>query len=109
MVEINSLKDPSPWIPMSKPIDLKHLGKLAEELAECGAAVSRCLIQGIEEAEPVTGKINRAWLEDELADVIANAELNIEHFDLDIKRITERVERKKERLRRWHKMLVCND
>lgn len=65
----------NPWIPMSKPIDIKHLGKLAEELGEASSAVARCLIQGIDESEPVTGKLNRQWLEDELADVCANIQL----------------------------------
>lgn len=95
----------NPWRPMSAPIDLKHLGKLAEELGECGAAVARCLIQGIDEAEPVTGKVNREWLEDEIADVLANFELVGAHFGLDAERIVERAKSKIERLRAWHAML----
>lgn len=95
----------NPWTPMSKPIDLKHLGKLAEELGEATAAVSRCLIQGIDEAEPVTDKPNRVWLEDELADVVANIDLVIVHFGLDADRMFERMERKKIHLRGWHSML----
>ena len=95
----------NPWRPMSKPIDLKHLGKLAEELNECGSAVSRCIIQGIDEAEPVTGKVNRNWLEDEIADVYANLVLVIDHFGLNTARIRERMARKQEHLRGWHSML----
>lgn len=106
MVSVDSLKDPSPWNPLiNSAIDLKHLGKLGEELNECGAAVSRCIIQGIEEKEPVTGKPNREYLEDEIADVIANAELNIRHFGLDESRIRDRAEKKKWHLKRWHQML----
>jgi hypothetical protein len=96
--------DPSPWHPMSDPVDLKHLGKLGEELGEGSAAVSRCVIQGIDEAEPVTGRVNRTWLEDELADIMANTELCVEHFGLDIKRMRDRAERKKSHLRAWHRM-----
>ena len=92
----------SPWQPMSDPVDIKHLGKLGEETNELGAAVSRCLIQGIDEAEPVTGKVNREWLEDEIADVVANIELCIERFGLDIKRISNRELAKRARLRKWH-------
>lgn len=82
MANADDLRDASPWHPMSDAVDLKHLGKLAEELSEAGAAVARCIIQGIDEAEPVTGKINRQWLQDELADVQANIGLVIERFKL---------------------------
>lgn len=95
----------NPWRPMSVAIDLKHLGKLNEELGEATSAVSRCIIQGIDESEPVTGKLNRAWLEDECADVLANIELVINHFGLDYARMLTRVERKKAHLRGWHSML----
>lgn len=94
----------NPWHPITSPVDLKHLGKLGEELGECSAAVARCVIQGIDEAEPTTGKINREWLEDELADVAANALLVIERFGLDQQRMQERAERKAAQLRTWHDM-----
>lgn len=94
--------DPNPWTPMSAPIDVKHLGKLAEELNEAGQATARCLIQGIDEVEPTTKYPNRLWLEDELADVLANVELVIEHFKLDKSRIAVRSGRKQSYLRRWH-------
>ncbi len=90
---------------MSAPIDLKHLGKLGEELGEAQSAVCRCIIQGIDEREPVTGKVNRVWLEDEIADVLANIELVTEHFQLDTARMAGRMERKMEHLRGWHSML----
>src|ERR1039458_1231647 len=80
----------NPWYPMSRPIDLKHMGKLGEELGEAQSAVSRCIIQGIDECEPITKKLNRTWLEDELADVLANIELVTRHFDLDRSRMGER-------------------
>jgi NTP pyrophosphatase (non-canonical NTP hydrolase) len=99
----------NPWRPMSRPIDLKHLGKLAEELSEAGAAVSRCIIQGIDESEPVTHKPNREWLEDELADVLANIELVMRHFSLDYARMVTRKDRKIEHLRGWHSMLNEED
>jgi NTP pyrophosphatase (non-canonical NTP hydrolase) len=95
----------NPWHPMSAPIDLKHLGKLAEELNEAGSAVARCIIQGIDECEPITRKPNKDWLEDELADVIANIDLVADHFGLDRARMGVRAARKKEHLRGWHSML----
>lgn len=92
----------NPWHPMSDPCDIKHLGKLGEELNECGAAVSRCLIQGLYESEPTTGKLNAAWLEDEIADVLANINLVIVRFDLNISQ--DRIKRKTTDLRAWHRM-----
>lgn len=96
----------NPWRPMSNPLDLKHLGKLAEELNEAGSAVARCIIQGIDEREPITRKSNREWLEDELADVMANIRLVTDHFGLDQSRMAERAERKRKHLKAWHAMLV---
>lgn len=94
----------NPWHPMTDPIDLKHLGKFGEELNECGAAVSRCIIQGIDEAEPVTGKVNKDWLEDEIADVLAGAELNMRRFNLDRDKIEKRKAKKMAHLSAWHKL-----
>ena len=94
----------NPWHPMTDPVDLKHLGKLGEEAGELASAVSRCIIQGIDEAEPVTGKVNKEWLEDEMADVLASMSLVEEHFQLNIERILQRADNKKEHLRKWHVM-----
>jgi NTP pyrophosphatase (non-canonical NTP hydrolase) len=102
MANADELRDANPWHPMSNAVDLKHLGKLAEELSEAGAAVARCIIQGIDEAEPVTGKINRQWLQDELADVLANIDLVVDQFKLDRLVMIRRQVRKKQHLRQWH-------
>lgn len=96
----------SPWIPMKKPIDLKILGKLLEELGEATAAISRCVIQGIDEVEPITNKPNIEWLEDELADVIAGINIATAHFALDEERMNDRAEKKMKRLLKWHRMLA---
>ena len=95
----------NPWHPITNSVTLKHLGKLSEELGECSAAVSRCIIQGVDETEPVTGKSNREWLEDEMADVIANIQLVVDHLGLDEERMLERAEKKQTRLREWHRMV----
>lgn len=94
----------SPWHPMTDSVDLKHIGKFLEELGECVAAAARCQIQGIDEAEPTTGKVNRVWLTEEIADVLANANLVIDRFNLARGVIQERVERKTRHLANWHKM-----
>lgn len=98
------IPDASPWIPMSNPIDLMVAGKLAEELGECVASVSRCIIQGIDECEPSTGEPNRKWLEKEIADVLANAALVVERFALNQSFIDERIAFKTAYLRKWHSM-----
>lgn len=98
------IPDASPWVPMSNQIDLMVAGKFAEELGECGAAISRCIIQGIDEVEPSTGKPNRAWLEEEIADVLANANLVRECFGLSADRIEARVAFKTGYLRKWHSL-----
>lgn len=94
----------SPWRPITQPIDLKLLGKLAEEVCELGSVVSRCIIQGVDECEPATNKPNRQWLQEEIADVIANIELVADHFRLDMIGIWARSDRKKAHLRAWHTM-----
>lgn len=94
----------NPWHPITNKVDLKHLGKLGEELGECSAAVSRCIIQGIDAAEPVTGKVNRDWLEDEIADVLANIALVMSRMKLDRIKVEKRAEAKAKQLRTWHRM-----
>jgi hypothetical protein len=101
---IGKWEDPNPWHPIKNAGDLKHLGKLGEELNECGAAVSRCIIQGVDEAEPVTGKVNRVWLQEEIADVLANINLVVKHFNLDTDVMSKRVNRKISHLQKWHSM-----
>lgn len=92
----------NPWRPITDARALKFLGKLGEEAGELSSAVSRCIIQGIDEAEPVTGKINREWLEDEIADVMANIELVATEFGLNTGRMGDRMAAKVDRLRIWH-------
>lgn len=96
--------EPNPWHPTRDRTDLKVLGKLLEELGELTAAVSRCVIQGINEAEPTTGKMNYNWLTEEIADVYANINLTIDRFGLDREFITKRATQKRNQLRKWHDM-----
>lgn len=105
MSNADDLREANPWQPTTNPLDLAHLGKLGEECSELGSAVNRCIIQGIDEREPVTGKSNREWLEDEIADVMANIGLVVLRFNLDGVRMTNRSEKKKCHLRGWHKQL----
>lgn len=102
MANADKLRDANPWHPITDAVALKHLGKLAEECGELVAAISRCIIQGVDECEPTTGKVNRDWLEDEIADVTANIELVVEHFVLN--KQPRRIARKKNHLRQWHRL-----
>lgn len=96
----------NPWQPETNPLRLAVLGKLAEELAECSAIVSRCIIQGIDESEPETKVLNREALEKELADVHATIADVMQHFNLRMGFMSTRIRLKREHLARWHKLLA---
>jgi len=94
----------NPWHPTTDPTDLKHLGKLSEELGELIQVVARCTIQGIDEVHPVTGKSNKLWLEEEFADVYANMLLVARRFGLRVDFVHNRMDDKAAYLRSWHEM-----
>lgn len=98
-------KGPSPWQPETSQHKLAVLGKLAEEGTEVATAAVRCIIQGIDEREPVTGKLNREWLEDEIADVLAQIERATHELDLDSERILHRANTKYTYTRKWQDTL----
>jgi hypothetical protein len=102
MADADKLRDADPWHPMADAVDVKTIGKFLEELGETVSAAARALIQGIDECEPVTGKPNRKWLEDELADLRTNMDLVTERFALQIDE--ERVARKRRHLQQWHNL-----
>ena len=85
---------PSDWQPITNKHNLAVLGKLGEEAAELGSALFRCTIQGLDEAEPITGKVNRRWLEEEIADVEAMILIAKRHLFLSEAFIGERRARK---------------
>ncbi len=76
-------------------LDAAILSRIAQKLGEAISAVSRCIIQGLEGVNAKSNQTNKEWLEDELADVIANSELVIDRFGLDKARIAQRVADKK--------------
>jgi hypothetical protein len=97
--------EPSPWVPMSDPRDIKVVGKNLEEFGEGVVALARALIQGIDGTEPSTGKPNRQWVQEELSDALATSRMTVEHFGLDRPAMVERAERKYDFLGRWLGML----
>lgn len=91
-----------PWHPVTDPVLLKYLGKLAEECGELSAIVARCIIQGVDGTEPDTGVLNRTALENEIADATANMILVSKKLGLSRDRIAERSNLKIQRLEAWH-------
>ncbi len=85
---------PSDWQPITDRHDLAVLGKLGEETCELGSALFRCVIQGIDECEPRTLKVNREWVTEEVADVLAMATIAIQRLGLNVTAIQERRDRK---------------
>lgn len=73
----------SNWQPIQEKYLLAALGKLGEEASELSSAIFRCIIQGLNEKEPVTGKVNRIWLEEEIADTLAMIDLLFNTIYLD--------------------------
>lgn len=101
----------SPWQREPDPVLHAALGKLCEELGECTAAASRCLIQGLREVEPETKRPNVVWLGYEIADVLAAVEVLVEVANagrtngiLDISDARRRG--KAAHFRRWHAQIA---
>lgn len=82
------------------------LADLAIHLGQAGAAAARCLIQGIDEAEPSTGEVNREWLTNGLDNLRGALLAAIGSLGMSVAAIDERVARKREFLLRWHAMVV---
>lgn len=98
-------KPPSMWVPMVDPYELGLMTKLGEEAGELGSAASRCMAQGLDEAHPETGKINRHWLEDEIADIYSKFDEVVVGLGLDIERIQKGRKAKFEFHRTWFAFL----
>lgn len=95
----------SDWQPITEKYILAVLGKLGEETNELGAIISRCIIQGLDEREPVTGKLNREALQNEIADVRALTTLAIKWLDLDQPAIQKRIDAKMKFKAPWFRSL----
>lgn len=91
----------SPWHVLNDPKAQRRLGKLGEELGELQAIQSRIGIQGVEGINPENGKVNRQALAEEVADVIAQCYLCIEHFDLPREFVDVRIAEKKVQMTIW--------
>lgn len=97
---MKKFNDP-PWHPIDDKVDLKHLGKLGEELAELSRIVCRIMIQGLGGVDPSSGEKNIDNLQKEIADVYANLKLVESRFDLKID--SERIKKKIDQQKVWHR------
>lgn len=80
--------------------------ELIRAIGRCGAAVARCIIQGVDEAEPSTGEINRDWLLHEMIFVRRCCAAVITDRGLDSSAIDSRMTFKRAHLTRWHQMEI---
>ncbi|WP_259667103.1 hypothetical protein [Rhizobium lentis] len=97
------MSDITLWKPEPDILIHQALGKAGEEAGELATILFRCLIQGLDASEPVTGEPNRRSLFDEIADVLAATQwlrdLIGDEFD------QARFDRKLAGFRRWQAML----
>lgn len=89
------------WTPTTNLMMLRRMGKLLEELGELSSVASRCIIQGIDEVDPGSGKVNRDRLTEEIADVYAQLNVTIEKLNLNKDLILGRVARKEGQMAEW--------
>jgi hypothetical protein len=104
MTQVQS--DINPWKPEPDVLIHQALGKAGEEAGELAAILFRCVIQGLDESDPGTGRWNRKALFDEIADVLAATQWlrEIVGDELD----QSRVDRKLAGFRRWQAMLEAD-
>lgn len=95
----------APWMPEQDQLRLAALGKLVEEAAELAGRAARCIIQGIDEIDPDSGRTNRAELEREIADVQACIEMLGDAMPT-MMTMPERQADKVIGFRRWHQMIL---
>ena len=93
------------WTPTTDSLQLRRFGKLGEELGELQAVAARCIIQGIDEIDPSSGRPNRDRLEDEIADVYAQLNVLINDLELDYLYILRRTQSKVGSMRKWDELL----
>jgi len=93
----------SPWFPEQDRVTLAVLGKLIEECNELSARAARCIIQGIDEKDPGSGRANIDELEREAADVMACLEMAQRR--LGVRPSGDRQGEKFRGYERWHELI----
>lgn len=93
----------SAWLPEQDQHRLAVLGKLIEECNELSARAARCIIHGLGEVDPDTGRLNGIELAREMADVeacLAQAQQRLE-----LPYLAERARDKFAGFNRWHDLI----
>lgn len=99
----------SKWTPTTDLMTLRRMGKLTEELGELQCVAARVVIQGIDETDPGSGKVNRQRLVDELADVQAQIECTVRAFGLNKGYLDRRAADKVRQMAEWEAMFSSAD
>lgn len=99
-------KQVSPWRPATDAVEVALFGKALEELGELTAIVSRCLIQGVNEREPSTGKLNKSALAEEIADVLAMCEVIMYFNGIKQSHMDRRIKVKRDNFHKWIGLIV---
>lgn len=97
------------WTPTTDLLTLRRMGKLGEELGEAQSVAARVIIQGIDEVDPGSGKVNRQRLMDELADVQAQIGCTVLAFGLDQDYMGRRTAEKMRQMAEWEALFVLPD
>lgn len=105
MNKIENKHNLQPWYVEVDAARLRRFGKTLEELGELQAVVARCIIQGIDEVDPSSGKLNHDRLEEEIADVYAQTTLMIKEFGLDARFIETRALDKMDQMHTWERLV----
>jgi NTP pyrophosphatase (non-canonical NTP hydrolase) len=99
----------SKWIPTTDLLMLRRMGKLSEELGELQAVAARVIIQGIDEIDPGTGRMNWQRLQDELADVQAQIGCTVLALSLDQAYMARRTAEKIQQMNEWESLFNKKD
>ncbi len=87
--------------PAGRGSNPSHESSLLQILGALQAIAARCVIQGIEEVDPSSGKTNRVRFTDAVADTLTQVNRFIAHFNLDNNAIRLRVTEKKRQMAEW--------
>lgn len=91
------------WMPEQDRHRLAVLGKLAEECSELSARAVRCVLQGLDEVDPDTGRANRVEMEREIADVMACIEQAMKRLGITV--MYQRQADKSAGFDHWHDLI----
>jgi hypothetical protein len=97
----------SPWMPEQDRTRLAALGKLIEECNETAARAARCIIHGLDERDPDTGRLNSEELTREISDLEACLVILQEKTGVGLD--TDRCEEKLIGFHDWHRKIRARE